>query len=68
MSLVCVMLNEGHLRNLTDLPDPSESLISSTKGGVSYSSPGMVLLLQNLADVTRKTAGEEHIQRNRQLA
>jgi len=60
------MLNDGHLRNLTDFPDSSEAFPGvQIKGGVCYflwdgSYSGT-------CDVTRIAAGEEHIQQTRQL-
>lgn len=60
------MLNEGHLRNITDFSDSSEAFPGvQIKGGVCY-----FLWDGNYngtCDVTRVAAGEENIQRNRQL-
>jgi site-specific DNA-methyltransferase (adenine-specific) len=58
------MLNNGHLRSLTDFPDSGEAFPGvQIKGGVCY-------FLWDSAydgdcDVTRVAGGEEHLQRNR---
>lgn len=60
------MLNEGHLRNLTDFPDSGEAFPGvQIKGGVCY-----FLWDGNYSgtcNVNRVAAGQEHIQQNRQL-
>ena len=60
------MLNEGHLRNLTDFPDSSEAFPGvQIKGGVCY-----FLWDGNYngtCNVMRVTGGEEHFQPNRSL-
>ncbi len=60
------MLTEGHLRNLTDFPDSSEAFPGvQIKGGVSYFLwDGSY---KGTCDVTRIAAGQEYLQRNRQL-
>lgn len=60
------MLNEGHLRNLTDFPDSGEAFPGvQIKGGVCYflwdSSHN------GTCDVTRIAGGQEDFQRDRQL-
>lgn len=60
------MLNEGHLRNLTDYPDSGEAFPGvQIKGGVSYFLWDGAY--KGTCDVTRIAAGQEHFQRNRQL-
>ena len=61
------MLNEGHLRALTDFPDSSEAFPGvQLKGGVCYFLwDGRY---KGHCDVTRMAGGEEHVQLNRQLA
>ncbi len=60
------MLNEGHLRNLTDFSDSSEAFPGvQIKGGVSYFLWDGAY--KGTCDVTRIAAGQEHVQPNRQL-
>lgn len=60
------MLNEGHLRNLTDFPDSGEAFPGvQIKGGVSYFLWDGAY--KGSCEVTRIAAGQEHLQRARQL-
>lgn len=60
------MLNEGHLRNLTDFSDSSEAFPGvQIKGGVCYFLWDGAY--KGTCNVTRVASGEEHLQLNRQL-
>lgn len=60
------MLNEGHLRNITDFPDSGEAFPGvQIKGGICYFLWDGTY--NGTCDVTRVASGEEHLQRNRQL-
>jgi site-specific DNA-methyltransferase (adenine-specific) len=60
------MLNEGHLRNLSDWPDSAEAFPGvQIKGGVCYFLWDGAY--NGTCDVTRIAGGEEHLQRNRRL-
>jgi site-specific DNA-methyltransferase (adenine-specific) len=60
------MLNEGHLRNLTDFSDSGEAFPGvQIKGGVCYFLWDATH--EGTCNVTRVAAGQEHIQLNRQL-
>ena len=60
------MLNEGHLRKLSDWPDSGEAFPGvQIKGGVCYFLWDGAY--NGTCDVTRMAGGEEHLQRNRRL-
>lgn len=60
------MLNEGHLRSLTDFPDSGEAFPGvQIKGGVCYFLWDGAY--KGTCDVTRVAGGEEHLHRDRQI-
>ena len=60
------MLNEGHLRSLTDFPDSGDAFPGvQIKGGICYFLWDGTY--NGTCDVTRVAGGEEHLQSNRHL-